>query len=481
MRFQTQTSREQSGPAIAGDERSGRPTLFRVLGRAILPALLGLAIAAGSQPAGAADPGSGPPLPLPNPDRPAVIPAGDPPSGADSAGEARASATGICPKLRSLARTGNRRPGLMVKNLGNGKSVCGLNGKGNRSLASNTKLFTTSTALGRLGPDRRFRTRVFADGDLSRKGVLSGSLYLRGGGDPTLGTDAFLNGYLAGEGASISRLAAKVKRAGIKRVTGRLFGDDTVFDRLRGVADSGYSTSPWIGPLSGLSFNAGFTDSSLNRFSSDPARLATRSLVRELRKRGIKIRPEIAMRKTPKGARSEKVAKQGSPNVTWMARLTNLHSNNFFAEMLLKDIGASERGSGTTRSGAIVVKRHAASLGSKVSPVDGSGLTISNRSTAADVVTLLNRVRKRPYGKALFDSLPVAGRDGTLADRMDGTAAAGHCHAKTGTLTGVSALSGYCYNRSGRKFAFSILMNSVRDTYAARAAQDRITALIAGL
>ena len=75
----------------------------------------------------------------------------------------------------------------------------------------------------------------------------------------------------------------------------------------------------------------------------------------------------------------------------------------------------------------------------------------------------------------------MAGRDGTLADRMKGTAAAGRCHAKTGTLTGVSALSGYCYNRSGRKFAFSILMNSVRDTYAARAAQDRIAALIAAL
>ncbi|MBK5111216.1 MAG: D-alanyl-D-alanine carboxypeptidase/D-alanyl-D-alanine-endopeptidase, partial [Thermoleophilia bacterium] len=376
---------------------------------------------------------------------------------------------------------GNGRPGLMVKDLGSGKTVCGLNGKAKRSLASNTKLFTTATALARLGPDHRFKTRVYADGELNQKGILTGSLYVRGGGDPTLGTDAFLNSYLAGEGASISRLAAKVKRSGVKRVTGRLFGDDTVFDRRRGVADSGYSTSPWIGPLSGLSFNAGFTNSSLSRFSSDPARLATKSLVRELKKRGISIRPEVALGKTPKRARSEMVAKQGSPNITWMTRLTNLNSNNFFAEMLLKDIGASVRGSGTTRSGAIVVRRYAASLGSKVSPIDGSGLTITNRSSAADVVTLLNRARRSPYGKALFDSLPVAGRDGTLADRMKGTAAAGRCHAKTGTLTGVSALSGYCYNRSGRKFAFSILMNSVRDTYGARAAQDRIAALIAGL
>ncbi|MCB0828212.1 MAG: D-alanyl-D-alanine carboxypeptidase/D-alanyl-D-alanine-endopeptidase, partial [Solirubrobacterales bacterium] len=396
-------------------------------------------------------------------------------------GGARLSASGICPRLKRLARTGNGRAGLMVKDLGSGKTVCGLNAKGSRSLASNTKLFTTSTALARLGQDHRFKTRVFTDGRLNGKGVLSGSLYLRGGGDPTLGTDAFLDSYLAGRGASISKLAARVRRAGVKRVTGRLFGDDTIFDRLRGVADSGYSTSPWIGPLSGLSFNAGFTNSSLSRFSVDPAKLATKSLVRELRKRGVKIRPEIAMRKTPAKARSQMIARQGSPNLTWMARLTNLNSNNFFAETLLKDIGAMVRGSGTTRSGAIAVRRYAAGLGSTVSPVDGSGLTISNRSSAADVVTLLNQVRRRPFGKALIESLPVAGRDGTLADRMKGTAAAGRCHAKTGTLTGVSALSGYCYNRSGRKFAFSILMNSVRDTYAARAAQDRIAALIAAL
>lgn len=447
---------------------------------AVWMALL-LGICASEAPARATTPAAIPPLPLPNPDRPATIPAGTPPTAGIRAGGAAVSASGVCPRLRSLARTGNGRAGLMVKNLGSGKMVCGLNAKGSRSLASNTKLFTTSTALARMGQDHRFKTRVYADGRLNGKGVLSGSLYLRGGGDPTLGTDAFLNSYLAGQGASISRLAAKVKRTGVKRVTGRLFGDDTIFDRLRGVADSGYSTSPWIGPLSGLSFNAGFTNSSLNRFSSSPEKLATRSLVRELRRRGVKIRPEIAMRKTPKKAKSQLVARQGSPNMTWMARLTNLDSNNFFAETLLKNIGARVRGSGTTRSGTIAVKRFAARLGSKVSPVDGSGLTISNRSSAADVVTLLNRVRRKPYGEALIDSLPVAGRDGTLADRMKGTAAAGRCHAKTGTLTGVSALSGYCYNRSGRKFAFSILMNSVRDTYAARAAQDRIAALIAGL
>lgn len=121
----------------------------------------------------------------------------------------------------------------------------------------------------------------------------------------------------------------------------------------------------------------------------------------------------------------------------------------------------------------------AGSFKAEVSPVDGSGLTISNRSTALDLVRILSRIRSRSYSKAFSGSLPVAGRSGTLAGRMLGSAAEGRCRAKTGTLTGVSALSGYCVTRAGRRYAFSILMNGVYDTGAARAAQDRIAALIA--
>jgi D-alanyl-D-alanine carboxypeptidase/D-alanyl-D-alanine-endopeptidase (penicillin-binding protein 4) len=311
--------------------------------------------------------------------------------------------------------------------------------------------------------------------------VLRGDLYLRGGGDPTLGTSAFLDAYLGGAGSSIDALAARVRKAGIKEVTGRLYGDETVFDRLRGVADSGYATSPWIGPLSGLSFNAGYTSPSFSRFSSNPAKLATRTFARELRSRGIRVKAKIAMRKTPAGARSRgPVARLASPDMTWMARLTNLDSNNFFAEMLLKGLGAAVRRSGSTLSGTKVVRGYALNaLGARVRPVDGSGLTISNRSSVGGVTRVLDRVRFKPYFKDFLGSLPLAGRDGTLADRMRGSAAEGRCRAKTGTLTGVSALSGYCYNRSGRRFAFSILMNGVYNVYSARAAQDRIAALIA--
>lgn len=382
--------------------------------------------------------------------------------------------------LRAQARRGNSQVGFQVRNLTTGREICALNAGAMRSLASNTKLFTTATALARFGPGHRFRTRVYASGRLDRDGTLHGSLYLKGGGDPALGTKPFIARYFGGGGTSIAPLAAGVRKAGIKRVTGRLFGDDSVFDRVRGVADSGYATSPWIGPLSGLSMNAGFTGESLSRFSPDPARLATVTLARQLRRKGVRIRPDVAMRATPKANR-RLVARQFSPGLAWNVRVTNLNSNNFFAEMLVKNLGAAFRGQGSTRLGAGVVRQYAASLGVKVRPLDGSGLTRGNRSSAGGVVRLLMRARHEPGARAFLRSLPVAGRDGTLASRMRGSAAAGRCHAKTGTLTGVSALSGYCFNRSGRRYVFSILMNGVSDSYTARLAQDRIAALIAGL
>lgn len=414
------------------------------------------------------------PQPLPNPDRPVVTPRM--PEGA------KVSASRICPAMRRLAGLGNSAPGLRVKNLTSGKTVCSLHSRSARVLASNTKVFTTSTTLGRLGADHRYRTRVFASGKVTKGGVLKGNLYLKGGGDPSFGQRRFVDAYSGGTGATVERLATKVERAGITRVTGRLIGDETVFDKLRGVADSGYATSSYIGPLSGLSFNAGYTSTSFSSFSNDPAKLATKTMARELRQRGVKVRREIALKKTPKGAMKDGlVARQVSPDMTWMTRMTNKDSNNFYAEMLLKNLGASIRDSGTTREGTTVTERYAHSLGSDVHQVDGSGLTSTNRTSPADMVKMLSRVREQPFGRDFIDSLPIAGRDGTLSGRMRGSPAEDSCRAKTGTITGVSALSGYCLRGAGHKFAFSILMNGVTNLSAAHLGQDRIAALIARL
>jgi D-alanyl-D-alanine carboxypeptidase/D-alanyl-D-alanine-endopeptidase (penicillin-binding protein 4) len=378
-----------------------------------------------------------------------------------------------------LTRGGGAASGLLVVEAESGDVVCGRAPGAPRMLASNMKLFTTATALSRLGPESRVATKILSDGRLDSGGILHGSLYLQGAGDPTLGTPAFYNSYLAGLGTNLFALVPQIRAAGIRSITGRLYADDTIFDRRRGVADSGYATSSYIGPLSGLAFNSGFAGSSSSSgFSSDPAKLAASKLARSLGASGVAVPPQIALARTPPDA--EPVAVIRSPTLTQIADLTNVYSNNFFAEMLLKLLGARLGGAGTTAAGAAVVEAFAREHGSAVQAIDGSGLTRSNRASPRQVIDLLLAMREDPAGDEFIQDLALTGKEGTVDDRMAGTAAYGRCRTKTGTITGVSNLSGYCFNTSGRIMAFSILMNGVGDTGYAHLQQDRIAGLVAG-
>jgi serine-type D-Ala-D-Ala carboxypeptidase/endopeptidase (penicillin-binding protein 4) len=394
------------------------------------------------------------------------------------AGAAQASAS--CDQMRTwLRQGGGSASGLLVVDAESGQTLCAAAPGRQRMLASNMKLFTTATVLARLGPDTRIPTKVFRDGKVDANGVLHGSLYLQGAGDPALGTPAFYNSYLAGLGTNLFALTPQIKAAGIEKVTGRLYADDTVFDRLRGVADSGYATSSYIGPLSGLAFNSGFRGSTgSSGFASDPAKLAASKLARSLRSAGIDVPTQVALRPTP--AYGERVAMIRSPTLDRIVDTTDVWSHNFFAEMLLKLLGARLGGAGTTAAGAQVVEEFAASNGSGVHAVDGSGLTRSNRASPRQVVNLLLAMRQDPAGDDFIQDLALAGQEGTVDDRMHGTAAYGRCRTKTGTITGVSNLSGYCFNRSGRIIAFSILMNGVNNLSLAHLDQDRIAGAVAG-
>jgi serine-type D-Ala-D-Ala carboxypeptidase/endopeptidase (penicillin-binding protein 4) len=382
-----------------------------------------------------------------------------------------------CAAMKAWLAQGGGASGLMVVDAETGEIACRKDANRQRSLASNMKLFTTSAALARLGPDARIATRVMSDGTLNENGVLRGSLYLQGGGDPALGTPAFYDRFRGGLGTNLFSLKAQIRAAGIEAVTGRLYADDTIFDRTRGVADSGFTTSPYIGPLSGLAFNSGYSGPGGRTFAADPAKTAAATLARALRAAGVRVPARPALGTTPAGAK--KVAAVRSSTVSQLADATNVPSNNFFAETLVKLLGARFGGAGTTAAGAAVVARFARSLGSGVHAVDGSGLTHSNRASPAQVVTLLRAMRATEAGDDFIQSLALAGQEGTVASRMDGTAAAGRCRTKTGTLTGVSALSGYCFNRSGRVMAFSILMNEVSNLSQAHYGQDRIAAAVA--
>ncbi len=376
-----------------------------------------------------------------------------------------------------LVYGGGAASGLFVIDAGTGKPVCARAAKRPRSLASNTKLFTTSTALSRFGPEYRIATKLLTDGKIDDAGILHGSLYLQGAGDPALGVPSFYNRYGGGLGTNLLSLASQLRTAGVRSVTGRLYADDSIFDRLRGVADSGYATSPYIGPLSGLSFDSGYRGSISQGFASDPATLAASKLDRALRAVGIAVRPQVARSVTPAGA--EALASVRSPTMSQLVEATDVYSNNFFAEMLAKLLGAHFGAAGTTQAGTDVVERFARSQGSGIQAIDGSGLTHGNSASPAQVVGLLQAMRGSTVGDEFIQDLALTGHEGTVADRMHGTAAYGRCRTKTGTLTGVSALSGYCFNRSGRIMIFSILMGGVSDLSLAHYEQDRIAALVA--
>lgn len=391
-----------------------------------------------------------------------------------------AHASQACDRMKAmLSRGGGGASGLLVVEAESGDVVCAQAASRPLPLASNMKLFTTATALSRLGAKARIPTKVFAEGKLDAGGVLHGSLYLQGGGDPALGTPVFYDSYLAGLGTNLFSLVPQIRAAGIRAITGRLYGDDTVFDRRQGVADSGYATSPYIGPLSGLAFNSGFAGSSSGSgFSSDPAKLAAAKLARALRAAGVAVPQQTALAVTP--PRAEQVAIVRSPTLTKIVDVTNVYSDNFFAETLIKLLGARFGSDGTTAAGAAVVEDFAAEHGSLVHAVDGSGLTRSNRASPREVVDLLQEMRKDNAGEEFIQDLALTGKEGTVDDRMRGTAAYARCRTKTGTLTGVSNLSGYCFNKSGRIMTFSILMGSVGSTTYAHQQQDQIAGLIAG-
>ena len=149
--------------------------------------------------------------------------------------------------------------------------------------------------------------------------------------------------------------------------------------------------------------------------------------------------------------------------------------------MLLKLLGARIGAGGTTAAGAQVVGglRHR-TWAPTIHQVDGSGLTRTNEASPQEVVDLLLGMRKTEMGEDFIEDLALAGHEGTTAGRMRGTPAYGRCRLKTGTLTGVSNLSGYCFNKDGKVMVFSTLMGSVGSTETAHAYQDKIAGAVAG-
>jgi serine-type D-Ala-D-Ala carboxypeptidase/endopeptidase (penicillin-binding protein 4) len=336
---------------------------------------------------------------------------------------------------------------------------------GNRPLApaSNEKLPLTYAALARLGPTYRIDTDVLGDGGQDGS-TWTGALVLKGNGDPTLSR------------ADLRALAAQVRAEGITHVTGGVIGDESSYDSRRVVA--GWKPSFFIQespPLSALVVDR----ARVGRFTTRTPALAAADAFRDaLRNAGIVVSGPVRTARIDDWL--EPLATVSSPPLATMLRFMDRESDNFTAEMLLKQLGLVEEGRGTSAAGASVVMQAMAEAGvpmTGVRIVDGSGLSRLDRLTANSLVGLLKVSWADPVVRpVLLAALPVAGVNGTLEDRLRRPPARGNVLAKTGTTREASSLSGYVKKR----FAFAILQNGRRLSYWwARRAQDRFAQVLA--
>ena len=347
--------------------------------------------------------------------------------------------------------------------LATGRAVYSRNASLSLLPASNEKLAVTYAALTALGPSFRIETDVLGAGQ-QVDSTWQGDLVLKGYGDPTLTP------------WDLTMLARQVRAAGIARVTGRVLADESWFDTRR--TAPGWKASFYIEespPLSALIVDRG----RVGRWTShDPALAAGQLFRAALLHAGVRVAGGAAHGVADDTAMP--LAEVDSPPVSAIVHWMDRVSDNFEAEMLLKQLGAIQADRGTTSAGVGVVAGLLAQAGvpmAGVRMVDGSGLSLLDRFTANALVSLLTVMWNDPGVRPeLLASLPVAGRSGTLVHRMRGTAAAGVVLAKTGTTSNASALSGFV----GDRYVFSILQNGWPISWSwARLAQDRFAAVLA--
>ena len=339
--------------------------------------------------------------------------------------------------------------------------------------ASLQKLATAHAALSVLGPDYTYRTAVFAESE-PVDGVLPGDLYLIGGGDPLLATENYA-GLLAVQGAEPTRLDALAEDLvidGLSRINGAVIAVQDRYDDAPSVA--GWPEE-WLGAggpgtLNAVALNQGYqapegiTGTAGLLPESEPA-LRTAALfddMLEARSVTIPERPGVATPDRDFSAYLELGSITSAPLSNYL-RFMLAESDNTTAELILKEVGRSWSGSGTTLDGALaVLESLAADAGRPVlvfPPVDGSGLSPDNELTCRQVTDILEI--DGPDG-LLASFLPVAGESGTLRNRFVDSTAAGRVRAKTGSLPGVASLAGFVTGDDGRPITFAAILNGER-------------------
>jgi len=440
------------------------------------------------------------------------------------------------------ARRAARLVGVNIVDLSSHRTAFAFAADQPRILASNTKLLTTAAALGTLGSEHRFRTRVALRGTVEN-GVLTGDLAVFGGGDPNIS-----GRFHDGDSYAIFRQwATALKARGVDRVNGDLVLVNGLFapPRIHPDWPRDQLTTWYEAPIDALSFNdncvlvrtspapqigaparvetvpklAYFAVQNSARTSGsrqenrlivgrlgdsdtlvvsgqiyrgsapseewvavhDPAAYFGAALRAALAEEGIAIAGGLRQEHGLPESDWEQVTVWES-DLAQTLEVTNKRSQNFYAETLAKFLGWQQRGDGSWAGGIAVVSDFLTGLGlapAEFQLADGSGLSRGNLATPRAMTTLLEHMYFHALGRDFLRSLPFSGEPGLRWERRLARAPyAGNVFAKTGTIRGVSTLSGYARAVSGKVYAFSILCNQVRSNAAAQAAQDRIVSAL---
>lgn len=365
-------------------------------------------------------------------------------------------------KALAVPHISQARTAAIAFDLETGETLYAEHGALSLAPASNEKLAVTYAALVGLGTTYRIETDVLGRGQQNGT-VWQGHLLLVGHGDPTLSS------------ADLADLAAQVRAAGITRVTGAVFGDESFFDARR----TAPGWKPWYyvnesPPLSALTVDRG---TYRGRISRNPALSAALLFRDALRRAGVAVGG--AGLGAEHGDEVPLAAVDSAP-LSEIVRYMDRASDNFTAEIILKQLGAIENEVGTSAAGAAYARRLLAEAGVPLAGVrltDGSGLSLLDRLTVRALAGILRAAWADPDVRPAFvAALPIAGINGTLSDRMRGPPARGNVLAKTGTTFQASALSGYVR----RRYVFSVLQNgNPISSFWARRAQDRFATALA--
>ena len=337
--------------------------------------------------------------------------------------------------------------GLMVYDLAADSVIYSYGGQQTMRPASTMKLLTSVTALDLLGSRYDYRTSLYYQGRMA-DGVLEGDVWLVGGMDPLF------------DDTDLRIMAETLHRVGIDSISGRIMKDVTFKeDMLLGEGWCWDDDNPQLTPLL-ISRKDEFAE----RFKE------------ELEKCGVIVNAPISAGRLPKDALL--VCSRSHPLSEVLVPMMK-ESDNLYAESMFFQIAAA---TGQRPAKAVHARQAVKSLLSKAGVrgipyriADGSGLSLYNYVTPELMVRLLRYAYlKRDVMAALYPALPVAGVDGTLKKRMKGSAAEGNVHAKTGTLTGISSLAGYCRAANQHLLAFCIINQGIMKNAEGRNFQDKV-------